>query len=144
MAWAALVKEGSGEQGKNSSSGLTILDIGVGHTLSAFQDILGPITTVSAFGSVAYPTFQVVNENMEPVGEPQTGDAYDHIAFAGTLESGVFANIEWKTGYATTKGRRQILWEIQGDKGVIRMENSACEYCSSMRERDLLTLAGSV
>ncbi|KAF8965734.1 hypothetical protein BDZ97DRAFT_1757019 [Flammula alnicola] len=47
----------------------------------------------------------------------------DHYSISGHLKSGALATIVWRTGYPSTKGRRNLLWEIDGEDGYIRVES---------------------
>ncbi|KAH8827869.1 hypothetical protein DL96DRAFT_1122597 [Flagelloscypha sp. PMI_526] len=53
-------------------NGISMVDILVGHSLSVVQDVLGPFKTISAHGANMYPTYQVVDDNGEAIGEPKS------------------------------------------------------------------------
>jgi predicted dehydrogenase len=99
-----------------------MIDIGVGHTLDAFQYLLGSFVSVSAT-SASFRKEVTVQETGEVL--PATGE--DHVAFSGFLNTGVFASISARGGYASVKGAR-FLWEIQGTEGLIRIVDDPEEF----------------
>jgi predicted dehydrogenase len=101
-----------------------VLSIPVGHQIDTFTHILGDFATVSATAATAYPEAVVLDEDDKPTGKTIKATSPDHIAITGLLKSGVFASVMWRGGYPSTKGRRQLVWEIDGDEGSIRLESN--------------------
>lgn len=100
-----------------------MLSIAVGHQLDIVTYILGDFHTVSATATQIYPVATLVDKDGIPTGKTVNSTGSDHIAFTGLLKSGALSSIIWRSGYISTKGRRQLLWEIDGEKGSIRLES---------------------
>jgi predicted dehydrogenase len=106
-------------------TGATMLSIIVGHQIDTFTHILGDFATVSAIATTAYPVSTLVDEDGNPTGKTVNPNFPDHFAITGLLTSGVLASMIWRGGYTSPKGRRQFVWEIDGDEGSIRLESDA-------------------
>lgn len=118
--------------------GATPLIIPIGHQLDTLTNVLGDFVEVTATAATLHPVVTVVDANGKPTGKTYPFELYDHFSIAGRLENGVLANIFWRMGYASTEGRRQFIWEIEGEEGVIRMEsNSQLGALPGMVEPDL-------
>lgn len=104
------------------ASGATMLDIVLGHQLDMFTQLLGGFTSISATSAVIYPTTTVVDASGTPIETDVPVTAPDHIAFTGVLRSGAVTSIMCRSGYKSMSGRKQFVWEIDGEEGVIRME----------------------
>lgn len=102
--------------------GVTLLTIPLGHQIDTLTHILGDFAAVSATGSTVYPVAILLDKDGNVTDKTVASDVLDHIAFTGHLKSGVLSSVIWRTGYASTKGRRQFLWEIDGEEGSIRLE----------------------
>ncbi|KAH8825445.1 NAD-binding Rossmann fold oxidoreductase [Flagelloscypha sp. PMI_526] len=117
-----IVKERN-ERAMLLGQGSTLLDVPCGHSLSIFCDVLGYFSSLHANAAIMYPTYQLVNEDLEPVGPPKQANCYDHIAVNGTLSSGILASLVWNAGEKNVKGRKSFEWVIEGEEGSIRMES---------------------
>jgi len=108
-------------------AGVNLITVPIGHTLELFTNALGDFASLSATGVSHFPVATVFDElTGKPTGEtvPTTAGP-DHISITGVLNSGVLVNMTWRGGIrATTPGRRILLWEIDGEEGSIRLENS--------------------
>jgi predicted dehydrogenase len=100
-----------------------MLEIGMGHQLDIVTHLLGEFSSVSATTAIAYPTVTLVDASGKPTGNTVTSTVSDHIAFSGELKSGAVASVTWRSGYSLSKGRKQLLWIIDGDDGSITMED---------------------
>ncbi|RXW21133.1 hypothetical protein EST38_g4724 [Candolleomyces aberdarensis] len=120
---------------------LTLLTVPMAHQLETLTHILGPFTSVSATGATHYPISTIVSAPGVPVpGEaPRPSIFPDHISIAGTLASGILANVVWRSGMKTVPGRRTLLWEIDGEEGSIRMEsfNAMGAFMATFEDPDL-------
>ncbi|KAF4609193.1 transcription regulator gal80 [Pleurotus pulmonarius] len=102
-------------------SGATFAEIIIGHQLDTFTHVLGSFSTVSATSTIIYPTATVVDSKSTP---PPTvhATAPDHVALTGILTSGALVSMIYRAGYESTPGRTEFLWEIDCEKGSIRVE----------------------
>ncbi|KAJ7107044.1 NAD-binding Rossmann fold oxidoreductase [Mycena epipterygia] len=108
----------------HKDSGATMLDIAMGHELDIVTHVLGDFASVSATSTTIYPTATLFSTtSSETRTAPVT--AADHVAFSGLLKSGAVASVTWRGGYASTLGRTQFLWTIDGEEGSIRVEEDA-------------------
>jgi len=122
--WAPRVNERS-LYTADENGGATLLDIAVGHLMDAFTYVLGPFSSVSATAAIVYPIATVVDGAGNPTGQTLQVTAPEHVAFTGILQSGVFASVTYRGGYASTPGRKQLLWEIDGEEGSIKIESDS-------------------
>lgn len=109
-------------------SGATSLSICVGHQLDPLTFVLGDFSTINASATTIYPEATIVDANKKPTGEILPSTTPDHYAVAGILKSGALASITWRVGYKSTPGRRQLLWEIDGEDGSIRVESDVSSF----------------
>jgi len=72
-----------------------------------------------------YPTITLLDPAGNPNGKTHPAEVPDHYTIAGTLKSGVVVNIFNRVGYTDVPGRRQFLWEIDGEEGSLRLEGNA-------------------
>ncbi|KAF9560370.1 hypothetical protein CPC08DRAFT_636705, partial [Agrocybe pediades] len=74
-----------------------------------------------------YPVATFVDDDRKPTGETAPSEIPDHFAISGFLKSGTLVNIFWRAGYKIGEetGRRQYVWEIDGEEGTIRLESNA-------------------
>jgi len=72
-----------------------------------------------------YPVGTIVDANKTLTGEIVKTTSADHFGITGFLKSGVFVNVFYRAGYASGPGtgRRQYVWEIDGEEGTIRLES---------------------
>ncbi|KAF9555726.1 oxidoreductase [Agrocybe pediades] len=106
-------------------NGATRLSIPIAHQLDKLTYVLGNFASVTATDATFYPTGQVVDAKGNPTGKTVHSETPDHYIISGTLESGVLVNVFWRAGYSSEKGtgRRQFVWEIDGEEGTIRIES---------------------
>ncbi|KAH7923681.1 NAD-binding Rossmann fold oxidoreductase [Leucogyrophana mollusca] len=127
----------------DSSSGASMLDIIVGHHLDALTFVLGSdFSSVSATTSTMYPSATLFDENGRPTGEIATVACPDHIAFTGLLSNGAIASASFRAGYAS-HARKHLIWEIDGESGVIRIESDSLTAISLMINDPQLFLDGA-
>ncbi|KAH9476876.1 Dehydrogenase aclE [Psilocybe cubensis] len=103
-------------------NGSTMLDIPIIHQLDILTFLLGDFVTISATDAIFFPVGTVVDSEGKPTEKTYPSTNPDHFSITGFLESGTMVNIFWRAGYASSEGRRQYIWEIEGDEGSIRME----------------------
>ncbi|KDR76957.1 hypothetical protein GALMADRAFT_66539 [Galerina marginata CBS 339.88] len=118
--WAPIGKEKTAYYRK--ANGVTLLRTPGGHFLDLFTSVLGGFKTISATSATIYPTVTVVDDDGKPTGKTVPSEVPDHISINGILESGALVNVFIRSGYSSKPGRRQFLWEIEGEEGTIRME----------------------
>ena len=104
-------------------AGATLLTIGVGHLFDTLTHLLGDLETVSATTTQHYTSATVVDDDNKPTGKTVNPDAPDQIAFTGLLKSGAISSTIFRAGLPSSKGRKQFLWEIDGEDGSIRLES---------------------
>jgi predicted dehydrogenase len=102
-----------------------MLDIAIGHQLSIVTYLLGDFASVSATAATHYETAMLLDRERKPTGRTVPVTAADQVAFTGILKSGVVSSISWRGGLKSTPGRRQFIWEIDGEDGSIRLEGDA-------------------
>jgi len=107
--------------------GGSTLSIPIAHQLDQLTHVLGDFDSVSATDAIVYPVSTIIDANKKPTGEVVKTTAADHFSITGFLKSGVFVNIFYRSGYASVEGtgRRQYVWEIDGEEGTIRLESNA-------------------
>ncbi|PPQ90952.1 hypothetical protein CVT25_008282 [Psilocybe cyanescens] len=104
-------------------NGVTILSIAVGHQLDTLTHVLGDFVSLTATDAQIYPNITIVDNDNKPTGKIVESQNSDHFAITGVLKTGVLANIFWRTGYTSSEGRRQYIWEIDGEEGSIRLQS---------------------
>ncbi|KAF8064998.1 oxidoreductase [Lyophyllum atratum] len=107
------------------ANGATLLSIAVGHQTDIITHLLGDFASVSATSTIMYPSTTIVSASGTPIETDVPVRTPDHIAFMGVLRSGALANVTWRSGHKSTPGRRQFLWEIEGEEGSIRLEGES-------------------
>ncbi|KAH9477571.1 Dehydrogenase aclE [Psilocybe cubensis] len=104
-------------------NGCSLLAIPIAHQLDTLVDVLGEFASVSATEATMYPTITFVDEAGKPTDKTIPSRQPDHYAITGILKTGVLANILWRSGYASSEGRRQFIWEIEGEEGSIILQS---------------------
>lgn len=102
-----------------------MLSIGMGHQLDTLTHLLGDFSSVSATTTLHYPVATLLDSENKATDKTTSATAPDQVAFTGLLKSGAISTVVWRGGIASTKGRRQFLWEIDGENGSIRIESDA-------------------
>lgn len=102
-----------------------MMSIGMGHQLDTITYLLGDFRSVSATTALHYPVATLLDSERKATNQTITATAPDQVAFTGLLKSGAISTVVWRGGIPSTKGRRQFLWEIDGEDGSIRMESDA-------------------
>ncbi|KAG5644486.1 hypothetical protein DXG03_008313 [Asterophora parasitica] len=123
--WGPVVNERS-KFAAEVNSGSTLLDIPVGHHLDILTFVIGSyFSSISTTSAILFPKATVIDAAGAPIaGEDQlTVTAPDHYAYTGVLKSGAVASVVWRAGLKSTPGRRQFLWEIDGEEGSIKLES---------------------
>jgi len=108
-----------------------MVDIALGHQMDCLMHLLGPFVSVTATAHTYYNVATIVDNDNKPTGKTLENEAPDHVTFTGLLKSGAIANVIMRAGHPSTPGRRQLLWEIDGELGTIRMEGDARRFHSS-------------
>ncbi|KAJ3558384.1 hypothetical protein NM688_g959 [Phlebia brevispora] len=123
--------DASTAQALDIKNGITILDIPVGHFLTALTYVLGDFTEVSATGAIQYPTAELVDADGKPTGQTLEKTVHDQIAISGVLQSkgsqpGTFVNIHCRGAIPLTgeyaHGRTAFKWIIDGELGTIEVQ----------------------
>ncbi|KAJ8699155.1 hypothetical protein PTI98_002305 [Pleurotus ostreatus] len=122
LYWGPQISEGSAYI-YQPRSGASFSEIILGHQLDTFTHVLGDFASVSATSTIAYPSATVVDSTSTST-PPATVrvTAPDHIALTGLLASGALVSMVYRAGYAPTPGRTTFLWEIDCERGSIRVE----------------------
>lgn len=102
-----------------------MLDIAVGHLMDTFTHILGDFASVSSTTAIQYTTATLLDAENKPTGRTVAVTAPDQVAFTGLLKSGAVVSNIWRGGLASTKGRKQFIWEIDGEDGSVRIEGDS-------------------
>jgi len=102
-----------------------VLEIAVGHQLGMVTYLLGDFASVSATAAIHYPTATIIDSEHKPTGKTVTASAPDQIAFTGMFKSGAVSSMSWRGGLKSTPGRKQFIWEIDGEEGSIRLESDS-------------------
>lgn len=109
-------------------TGVTLLTTALGHFLDNFVQTVGEFARVQASATSLYPDVTVVDDvTQEPIaGYPTLRNTFpDHITITGILkESGAWVTIVVRQGHKSTPGRRQLLWEIDGEEGSLTIEDT--------------------
>lgn len=104
--------------------GASMLEIAVGHQMGVFTYLLGDFESVSATITTKYPTATLYDDG-KPTDKTITVTVPDHVAFTGVLKSGAVSSVTWRGGLKSTTGRKQFIWEIDGEEGSIRLESDS-------------------
>jgi predicted dehydrogenase len=102
-----------------------LLEIAAGHQLSVVTYLLGDFASVSATAALHYPTATLVDKERKSTGKTITVSSPDQIAFTGLFKSGAVCSMSFRGGLKSTPGRKQLLWEIDGEEGSIRVEGES-------------------
>ncbi len=102
-----------------------MLEIAVGHQLGMVTYLLGDFASVSATAAIHYPTATIIDSERKPTGKTVTASAPDQISFTGMFKSGAVSSMSWRGGLKSTPGRKQFIWEIDGEEGSIRLESDS-------------------
>ncbi|KAJ3497494.1 hypothetical protein NLJ89_g10342 [Agrocybe chaxingu] len=123
-SWPPLVREKASYTAEKKN-GVTRLDVPIGHQLDTFTYLLGDFTSLTAIDATLYPTGTLVDDDGKPTGKTFPSETPDHFVISGVLSSGLVANLFYRGGYASgpETGRRQYVWEIDGEDGTIRLES---------------------
>ncbi|KAJ2917727.1 hypothetical protein MD484_g2685, partial [Candolleomyces efflorescens] len=125
-AWGPIVKS-SLDFIVDKNNGVTLLSTGVGHFLDNFVQTVGEFASVQASGTTLYRDTTVVDDaTLEPIaGRPTLHNTFpDHFTITGILKgSGAWVTIVIRQGHKSTPGRRQLLWEIEGEEGSLKIED---------------------
>lgn len=113
------------EYSNEPESHATLLDILIMHQMEPFTYILGDWKSVSATTSTQWPTATLI-----PSGRKKPNRVPDHYSFTGLLESGAQASVSWRAGYLP-KGRKELLWEIDGSEGILRFESESSRFLAA-------------
>jgi len=106
----------------DGNSGANMLDIGIGHIFATVTHLLGDLVSVSATTANDYPTVTVLDKEGKPTGRTLLSSAPTQIAFTGLFKSGAVSSAIFRAGLPASPGRRQFLWEIDGEEGSIRLD----------------------
>ncbi|KIK52564.1 hypothetical protein GYMLUDRAFT_49854 [Collybiopsis luxurians FD-317 M1] len=106
------------------NQGSSMLEIAIGHHLDILTYLMGDFASVSATTATLFPKADIVPENGSGISKTIDNLLADHIVINGLLKSGAIASLSWRGGYAS-KGRHQLVWVIDGEKGAIRMSGSS-------------------
>lgn len=112
QGWAGLIDQ-SNAYLLDDRNGATMLTIPFGHTVDAFNWVLGEFSTLDATFGHRRKTGTIIE-----TGEVIPMTAADQIAVSGTLDSGAVATIQYRAG--VPRGTK-LLWEINGTEGDLRI-----------------------
>jgi len=120
--------------------GATRLSVPIGHQLDQVTHLLGDFASLTATEAILYPVGTFIDADGKPTGKTVQSEIPDHYSITGFLKTGVLVNLFWRAGYAVGEetGRRQYIWEIDGEEGTIRLEsNGPLGALPAMVEPDL-------
>lgn len=118
--WGPRINKANTATTSDPTAGSSMLDIAIGHHLDVLTYIFGDLGSLSATAEILYPTAEVVDTEGH-VLETIANTSADHISFTGAFKSGVLVSESWRGGVTATQGRQQLLWEIDGEEGSIRL-----------------------
>lgn len=124
---------------------MTLLNTVSAHALDHLFQALGPLSRLSASATTLYPTVAVVDDNTgHPTGKILQSQFPDHITVTGVLkDSNAWTTIIIRQGHASTPGRTQLLWDIDGEEGTLKVEDTqALGWIISAREPESILLNG--
>ncbi|KAG5219565.1 transcription regulator gal [Salix suchowensis] len=107
----------------NSPTGATFAEIILGHQLDTFTHVLGNFSTVSATSTIIYPPQRWSTPNRFHL-RPSCHCRRSHCT-NGHPRVGALVSMIYRAGYESTSGRTAFLWEIDCEKGSIRVEAPA-------------------
>ncbi|KAF5332708.1 hypothetical protein D9611_005239 [Ephemerocybe angulata] len=108
------------------SNKVTLISSAFAHFLEIFLQTLGPLSRVSASGTILFPTVTIVDDvTHEPTGKTLPNQYPDHITVTGVLrDSGAWVTITIRLGHPSGPGRTELLWEIDGEDGTVKVEDT--------------------
>jgi predicted dehydrogenase len=110
IAWAG-VSDTAHAYMFDAKQNATLVSVPTMHALDALQFVLGDFADIRAKGAIRRPSVMMAN-----TGEHILSSATDHLAIAGSLQSGAVASIFYRGG--TSRGEN-FRWEINGSEGDI-------------------------
>lgn len=116
MAWGAYIDQPNAYT-NDRRNGATMLSIPVGHTVDALCYCLGEFTQLSGLLVNRRP-----HSLLMPEGTPLPMTSEDQVLVQGVLHSGATASVHYRGG--SSRGTN-LLWEINGTEGDIRITSSA-------------------
>jgi len=106
----------------DGTKGAGMLEIAVGHQLGIVTYLLGDFASISATVATHYPTATLIDSERKPTDKTVPVTIPDQVAFTGIFKSGVVSSMIWRGAMKCTPGRKQLVWEIDGEEGSIRLE----------------------
>lgn len=105
---------------------INLLNSPGGHFFDVFFHVLGPLTRVQASGTTLYPTVTLLDDTTSlPTTSTLPSYFPDHITINGILKnSNAWVTVTIRQGHKSTPGRTQLLWEIDGEDGVLKIEDT--------------------
>lgn len=88
--------------------------------------MFGLFSRVRAAGTTLYSTVTVVDDTTgEPTGQTLANEYPDHVTINGVLkDSGAWATAILRLGHKSTLGRTQLLYDIDGEDGTVRIQDN--------------------
>ncbi|VDC01527.1 unnamed protein product [Peniophora sp. CBMAI 1063] len=106
--------------------GANFTNVWLGHNLSLITRALGPLSSLSAVGSVGVPIIKVGESPEDPNAKDVEAKVPDQYSVSGVFESGALFSGSWRTLPITaTNTAPVLLWLIEGSKGQLRVEVGA-------------------
>ncbi|KAJ3502993.1 hypothetical protein NMY22_g18403 [Coprinellus aureogranulatus] len=127
------------------NNGATLLSTAAAQALDNVFQAFGPLKRLSASGTTLYPTVTVIDDNTNaPTGVTLPSQFPDHITITGLLkDSGAWITIIIRQGHPSTPGRTQLLWDIDGEGGTLKVEDTRpLGWVVSAREPENVFLNG--
>ncbi|KAJ3541984.1 hypothetical protein NMY22_g3679 [Coprinellus aureogranulatus] len=105
---------------------VNLVNIPGGHFFDAFFHVLGPLARIRATGTILYPTVTLLDDTTsEPTSTTLPATYPDHITVNGILkDSGAWVTVTMRQGHKSTPGRTQLLWEVDGEDGTLKIEDT--------------------
>ncbi|KAJ3547370.1 hypothetical protein NMY22_g1675 [Coprinellus aureogranulatus] len=130
------------------NNGATLLSTAAAQALDNVFQVFGPLKRLSASGTTLYPTITVIDDNTNaPTGVTLPSQFPDHITITGLLkdsnDSGAWITIIIRQGHPSTPGRTQLLWDVDGEDGTLKVEDTRpLGWVVSAREPESVFLNG--
>jgi len=103
-----------------------VLDIGAGHQLSIVTYLLGRIRFYQCNDGHTLPNRSPHGQGPQnPQAKPSQPPTPTKLHSPGCLNQARFPVMIWRGGLKSTPGRKQFIWEVDGEEGSIRLEGDS-------------------
>jgi len=119
--------ENNSEYTLDPQNGASLLDIWIGHNLSAIVHALGPLSSLSAIATTATPEITLGPSFGATEGLRTAAATFpDQYAVSGAFSAhaGALFSGTWRALAAMPSGGPSLVWEVDGTQGRIRVESA--------------------